>query len=212
MGKLLLGKVLYYAPQTWTSDDSDAIERLKIQYGTSLLYPLSSMGAHVSIVPNHQTNRVTPIETRGNVAFFGAFGYEMDLKQLTPQELIIVEEQIEFYKEHRSTIHNGTFYRLLSPFDHDNQTAWMVVSKDQKTAIVAHYKNLNEVNRAYQRMQLKGLNSQFAYRIKDQSYSGTELMNAGLVITDSSSGQINEQNLQAETHDFDSRLWVLTQE
>ena len=203
--------MLYYAPQTWASDDSDAIERLKIQYGTSLLYPLSSIGAHVSIVPNHQTNRITPIETRGNVAFFGAFGYELDLNQLTSQELLIVEEQIKFYKEYRSVIHNGSFYRLLSPFDNDNQTAWMVVSEDQKTAIVAHYKILNEVNRAYQRMQLKGLHPQFDYQIKQQSYSGTELMNAGLVITDSSSGQIIEQQDQKETHDFDSRIWVLTQ-
>lgn len=209
-GRFDLG-MLYYAPQTWTSDDSDAIERLKIQYGTSLLYPISSIGAHVSMVPNHQTNRITPIETRGNVAFFGAFGYELDLNQLTPQELIIVEEQIKFYKEYRSTIHNGSFYRLLSPFDNDNQTAWMVVSEDQKIAIVAHYKGLNEVNRAYQRMQLKGLNPQFDYQIKHQSYSGTELMNAGLIITDSSSGEINEQNVQKETHDFDSRIWVLTQ-
>src|SRR5699024_11156804 len=115
--------MLYYAPQTWTSDDSDAIERLKIQYGTSLLYPLSSMGAHVSIIPNHQTNRLTPIETRGNVAFFGAFGYELDLNQLTEKELTIVKNQVDFYKNYRSVIHNGTFYRLLSPFDSDNHTA-----------------------------------------------------------------------------------------
>ena len=204
--------MLYYAPQTWTSDDSDAIERLKIQYGTSLLYPVSSIGAHVSMVPNHQTNRITPIETRGNVAFFGAFGYELDLNQLKENELDIVKEQIKFYKKYRSVIHNGTFHRLLSPFDHDNQTAWMVVSEDQTTAIVAHYKTLNELNRSYQRMKLEGLNADADYQIDGKMYSGTELMNAGLVITDASSGQINEQNNRAETHDFDSRVWVLTQE
>lgn len=204
--------MLYYAPQTWTSDDSDAIERLKIQYGTSLLYPLSSMGAHVSIIPNHQTNRLTPIETRGNVAFFGAFGYELDLNQLTEKELTIVKNQVDFYKNYRSVIHNGTFYRLLSPFDSDNQTAWMVVSEDQKTAIVAHYKMLNEVNRSYQRLYLQGLHPEFDYQVENQKYNGTELMNAGFVITDASSGQINEQNKRPETHDFDSRVWVLTKE
>lgn len=204
--------MLYYAPQTWTSDDSDAIERLKIQYGTSLLYPLSSMGAHVSIIPNHQTNRLTPIETRGNVAFFGAFGYELDLNQLTEKELTIVKNQVDFYKNYRSVIHNGTFYRLLSPFDSDNQTAWMVVSEDQKTAIVAHYKMLNEVNRSYQRLYLQGLHPEFDYQVENQKYNGTELMNAGFIITDASSGQINEQNKRPETHDFDSRVWVLTKE
>ncbi|MBU5593693.1 alpha-galactosidase [Amphibacillus sp. MSJ-3] len=204
--------MLYYAPQTWTSDDSDAIERLKIQYGTSMLYPVSSMGAHVSIVPNHQTNRITPIETRGNVAFFGAFGYELDLNKLSENELAIVKEQIKFYKKYRSEIHNGLFYRLRSPFTNDNETSWMVVSKDQKIAIVAHYKILNEVNRSYQRLELKGLNKEMTYRIDGQLYSGAELMHAGMVISDASSGQINEQNPRPETHDFDSRIWILTQE
>lgn len=202
--------MLYYAPQTWASDDSDAIERLKIQYGTSLLYPLSSIGAHVSIVPNHQTNRLTPIETRGNVAFFGAFGYELDLNQLTTADLKIVKEQIKFYKKYRSEIHNGTFYRLLSPFDQNNHVAWMVVSKDKKTAIVADYKVLNEVNQPYQRLKLKGLERDFDYCTEQQSFSGTELMTIGLIASDASSGQINEQNKRPETFDFDSRIWVLT--
>ncbi|MEG0294336.1 alpha-galactosidase [Enterococcus sp.] len=202
--------MLYYAPQTWASDDSDAIERLKIQYGTSLLYPLSSIGAHVSIVPNHQTNRLTPIETRGNVAFFGAFGYELDLNQLSEDEIAIVKEQICFYKEYRSVIHNGSFYRLISPFEEGNETAWMVVSQDKKIAIVGHYKVLNEVNRSYHRMALKGLDVDFEYQIGNQLYSGAELLNAGWITTDASSGQINAQNVRPETHDFDSRVWVLT--
>jgi len=204
--------MLYYAPQTWTSDDSDAIERLKIQYGTSFLYPLSSMGAHVSITPNHQTNRVTPIETRGNVAYFGAFGYELDLNQLNSDELAVVKEQIKFYKKYQSIIHNGTFYRLRSPFEKDkNHATWMVVSNDQSTAIVGDYKMLNEVNRSYQRVQLKGLNPNAEYLINDMTYSGEELMNAGLITSDASSGQINEQNNRKETYDFDSSIWVLTQ-
>ncbi|MFR0554257.1 alpha-galactosidase [Loigolactobacillus coryniformis subsp. coryniformis] len=202
--------LLYYAPQTWTSDDSDAIERLKIQYGTSMLYPISSMGAHVSIIPNHQTNRLTPLETRGNVAFFGSFGYELDLNQLTDKEINVVKSQVSFYKKYRSVLHNGTFYRLLSPFNNDEQTAWMVVSPDKKIAIVAHYKTLNQVNRSYQRLKLKGLNATFEYELDNSMYTGCELMNAGLIITDASSGQINEQNKRPETYDFDSRIWVLT--
>ena len=205
--------MLHYAPQAWASDDSDAIERLKIQYGTSMLYPLSSIGAHVSIVPNHQTNRITPIKTRGNVAFFGAFGYELDLNELSEGDLRIVKEQIAFYKKYRTIIHNGTFYRLLSPFDDDNQTAWMVVSHYKKTAIVAHYKTLNEVNAPYRRLKLKGLDNDGFYKIGQNSLrSGIELMRAGLVCSDASSGQINDQNRRPETFDFDSKIWVITQE
>ena len=205
--------MLHYAPQAWASDDSDAIERLKIQYGTSMLYPLSSIGAHVSIVPNHQTNRITPIKTRGNVAFFGAFGYELDLNELSEGDLRIVKEQIAFYKKYRTIIHNGTFYRLLSPFDDDNQTAWMVVSHDKKTAIVAHYKTLNEVNAPYRRLKLKGLDTDGLYNVGQNSLrSGMELMRAGLVCSDASSGQINDQNRRPETFDFDSKIWVITQE
>ncbi|MDQ8248102.1 alpha-galactosidase [Enterococcus faecium] len=205
--------MLHYAPQAWASDDSDAIERLKIQYGTSMLYPLSSIGAHVSIVPNYQTNRITPIKTRGNVAFFGAFGYELDLNELSEGDLRIVKEQIAFYKKYRTIIHNGTFYRLLSPFDDDNQTAWMVVSHDKKTAIVAHYKTLNEVNAPYRRLKLKGLDNDGLYNVGQNSLrSGMELMRAGLVCSDASSGQINDQNRRPETFDFDSKIWVITQE
>lgn len=204
--------MLYYAPQAWASDDSDAIERLKIQYGTSMLYPISSIGAHVSIVPNHQTNRITPIKTRGNVAFFGAFGYELDLNELSEGDVRIVKEQIAFYKKYRTIIHNGTFYRLLSPFDDDNQTAWMVVSHDKKTAIVAHYKTLNEVNAPYRRLKLKGLDNDGLYNVGQNSLrSGMELMKAGLVCSDASSGQINDQNRRPETFDFDSKIWVITQ-
>ena len=200
--------MLYYAPQAWTSDDSDAIERLKIQYGTSLLYPLSSMGAHVSIVPNHQTNRLTPLKTRGNVAFFGSFGYELDLNQLSPEELAEVREQIAFYKHHRELIHNGTFYRLQSPFKGDRQTAWMLVSQDQHTALLGTFKVLNQVNRSHQRLQLKGLAVDKVYRLEGRAYTGAELMRVGLVTTDASSGQLLEDSGQKPSYDFDSKLWL----
>lgn len=204
--------MLYYAPQAWTSDDSDAIERLKIQYGTSLLYPLSSMGAHVSIVPNHQTNRLTPLKTRGNVAFFGSFGYELDLNQLSPEELAEVREQIAFYKRHRELIHNGTFYRLQSPFKGDGQTAWMVVSQDQNTALLGTFKVLNQVNRSHQRLQLKGLALDKVYRLEGRAYMGAELMRVGLVTTDASSGQLLEDSEQKPSYDFDSKLWLFEAE
>ena len=204
--------MIYYAPQAWTSDDSDAIERLKIQYGTSLLYPLSSMGAHVSIVPNHQTNRLTPLKTRGNVAFFGSFGYELDLNQLNPEELAEVREQIAFYKHHRELIHNGTFYRLQSPFKEDGQTAWMLVSQDQNTALLGTFKALNQVNRSHQRLQLKGLAADKVYRLEGRAYTGAELMRVGLVTTDASSGQLLEDSEQKPSYDFDSKLWLFEAE
>ncbi|AWB43662.1 alpha-galactosidase [Paenibacillus sp. CAA11] len=202
--------LLYYAPQCWTSDDTDAIERQKIQYGTSLVYPLSSMGAHVSITPNHQTNRLTPLKTRGNVAIFGAFGYELDLNKLDPADCLLVKEQISFYKQHQSLIHNGKFYRLVSPFEGTrNRTSWMVVAADQSQALLAVYKGLNEVNWPYDRIVLHGLDPEAVYEIEEKEYTGAELMNIGFIVSDSSSGQINEQNPLPETFDFDSKIWVI---
>ena len=105
--------MLYYAPQGWTSDDTDAIERLKIQYGTSMVYPVSCMGSHVSASPNHQTNRVTPLETRADVAYFGTFGYELDLLKLGEEDKAEIRRQIAFMKEKRDLIQKGTFYQQI---------------------------------------------------------------------------------------------------
>ena len=137
--------LLYYAPQVWTSDDSDAIERLKIQYGTSIVYPLSTMGCHVSEVPNQQVSRLTPLETRANVAYFGAFGYELDLSELTTTELHEVKEQIAFYKRARKTFQYGRFTRLMSPFE-DSSTAWQVMSESQEELFVGFYRSLIMAN------------------------------------------------------------------
>lgn len=158
-GGLFDPSMLYYAPQAWTSDNTDAVERLKIQYGTSYVYPLSSMGAHISITPNHQVNRKTSLKFRGDVAFFGVFGYELDLACLSVEELVQVKEQIQFVKKYRSIFQKGTFYRLQSPFTH-NTCAWMVVSEDKKQAIVGEYRVLNEVNAPYKRIYLQGLQPQ----------------------------------------------------
>ena len=164
--------MLYYAPQCWTSDDSDAVERIKIQYGTSYCYPVSSMGAHVSVTPNHQVNRDTPLHTRANVAYFGTFGYELDLNVLSAEEQEEVKRQIMFMKEYRSLFQFGTFYRLQSPFE-NNISAWMVVSKDKKDAVVGWYRVLNGINMPCTRLRLKGLNPDMLSKETRSRITGT---------------------------------------
>lgn len=202
--------MLYYAPQCWTSDDSDAVERLKIQYGTSFAYPVSSMGAHVSITPNHQLFRNTPLKTRGDVAAFGAFGYELDLARLSEEERVMVREQIAFVKKYRKLIHTGDFYRLKSPFE-GNITAWMVVSQDKKQAIIAYFKVLNDVNCEFRRLKLEGLDESLLYEVEADKeafgdFYGNELMNIGLVTSDASAG---ETRLDEACGDYWSRIYIL---
>ena len=181
--------MLYYAPQGWTSDDTDAIERLKIQYGTSMVYPVSCMGSHVSASPNHQTNRVTPIETRADVAYFGTFGYELDLLKLDEEDKAEIRRQIAFMKEKRDLIQKGTFYRLKSPFE-GNETAWMIVSEDQKKALVGYYRVMQLVNVGFKRLKLKGLKEDTCYKVSGYDYDcyGDELMQVGMILSDSASG------------------------
>ena len=195
--------MLYYAPQCWTSDDTDAIERLKIQYGTSLVYPLSSMGSHVSNIPNHQTFRKVPLQTRANVAYFGTFGYELDVNSLSDEEKEIIKKQIVFMKQYRSLFQFGTFYRLKSPFE-GNETAWMVVSKERDLAIVGYYRTLQEVNVGYRRLLLEGLDENKVYHVNDLDLYGDELMNVGLIISDSSCGE-NKDGIG----DYYSKLYIL---
>lgn len=172
--------ILHYMPQNWTSDDTDGVERLKIQYGTSLIYPISAMTAHVSAVPNHQTGRSTSIDFRGNVAMAGNFGYELDVTKMSDEEKEKIKEQVKLYKEMRELVQFGDFYRLLSPFD-GNYTAWMFVSDDKKEAAVFVYKVLSVPNDALFRFKLEGLNKDFAYVVdNDVTISGEQLMNYGL--------------------------------
>ena len=200
--------MLYYAPQTWTSDDSDAIERIKIQYGTSMVYPLSSMGAHVSVTPNHQLFRNTPLSTRANVAYFGAFGYELNIAKLSEEEQEEIKKQVEFVKQYRGLIQKGTFYRLLSPFE-GNIAAWIVVSEDKKDAIMGYYKILNDVNCPYRRLCLHGLDEKMEYTIEgvDGVYSGRELMKAGMITSDPSAGQVLDGGETCT--DFWSKIYLL---
>ena len=155
--------MLSYMPQIWTSDDSDANERTHIQNGTSFGYPLSSMAAHVSAVPNHQTLRSIPLETRFNVACFGVLGYEIDITKLTRAEKRVVSEQTAFYKEHRELLQFGSFSRLTSD---DNHVVWQVVSEDRKEAIVLFYQRTAMPNPPGDVMKVTGL-------LPDQLYEVT---------------------------------------
>lgn len=217
--------MLFYAPQAWLSDDSDAVERLRIQWGASLCYPPSSMGAHVSASPNHQVGRVTPIATRAAVAFFGAFGYELDPARLPQSELDSVKNQISFYKAHRTLFRTGRFIRLVSPYD-GTDASWMVVSADRSRAIVAFYRVLGKPFPVAVRVKLAGLEADAAYRITvwpapvAESASaqaadgartgesaltvrgGDELMYSGLRVLDSAF-------FEPQTGDFWARLFVL---
>lgn len=176
---------LYYMPQTWTSDNTDAAERLKIQYGTSMVYPIVSMGSHVSAVPNHQVNRITSLETRGNVAMSGNLGYELDVTKMSDEEKVAVKKQVNLYKEIRNTIQFGDFYRLKSPFE-ANETAWMFVSEDGKEAIVYYFRVLAEANVDYKPIKLKGIDVNSEYKLMDDErvFGGDELMYVGLNIPD----------------------------
>ncbi|OBR63256.1 alpha-galactosidase [Paenibacillus oryzae] len=173
--------MLYYMPQTWTSDNTDAVSRLKIQYGTSIVYPVSAMGSHVSAVPNHQVNRITSLSTRGHVALSGNFGYELDLTGFSEEEQVEVKAQVALYKEVRHLVQFGDFYRLLSPFE-GNDTAWMFVAKDKSEAFAVFVTVLQEPNPVLGRFRLQGLDAGKNYILKGSEtvYGGDELMYAGL--------------------------------
>ncbi|RKM60693.1 alpha-galactosidase [Butyrivibrio sp. XB500-5] len=173
--------MLYYAPQAWCSDNTDAIDRIRIQYGSSFGYPISSIGAHVSAVPNQQTGRSASIDTRANVAYFGTFGYELDLNHITDDEFETVKKQISFMKENRELLQFGTFYRLRSPFEKD-QAAWMVVSKDKKKAILGFYCMRANVNQLPGFLKLAGLDKDLVYVLRGEEYHGDELMNMGVTL------------------------------
>ena len=160
--------MLYYMPQTWTSDNTDSFERLLIQEGTSLLYPLSSISNHVSGDRSHQVMRHTPLETRFNVACFGVLGYELDLSAITPFEEKVIVEQIKFYKEYRDLFQYGTFKRLQSVYD-TNYTIWMVISRDKKQAILGFFQKLAKPNPGFDTIKISDLNDEMMYTIKSRT-------------------------------------------
>lgn len=176
---------IYYMPQSWTSDNTDAVERMKIQYGTSLAYPISSITAHVSAVPNHQTGRSTSLKTRGETAMSAVFGYELDLTKLSPEEKKQVKEQIISYQTIRPVIQYGHYYRLASPFE-ENIVAWMFVSPKQDEAIVFLGRILASAQPAFHEVYLLGLDDEALYQEQTSKrlFSGAELMTVGLYFPD----------------------------
>lgn len=173
--------MLYYSPQIWTSDDTDAMERLEIQYGTSIVYPPSSMSAHVSACPNHQTGRITKFKTRGHVAMAGAFGYELDINNLTDEERSLVREQIADYHKYYNVIHNGDYYRLISPIENRHYCAWEYVSPE-KDEVLFTFVSVRSKIRTIMFVKLLGLDPDKRYRDEATGhvYTGRTLMSAGL--------------------------------
>lgn len=175
--------MLYYSPQIWCSDNTDAINRTRIQYGTSFFYPVSAVGAHVSAVPNHQTGRVTSFHTRGVTAMAGTFGYELNPALLSDEEKQQIREQIASYKKYERLINEGTYWRLSDPI-HDEIAAWMSVSKEQDRALVSVVRLMAEANQAAVYVRLRGLKPEAVYleEYSGKQYSGAALMHTGIVL------------------------------
>ncbi len=175
------GGMLYHTPQIWCSDNTDAVDRLRIQYGTSFCYPPCTMGAHVSKVPNEQTGRTVSLDTRGIVAMSGAFGYEMDLGELDGEEKEQVKEQTAFYMEHFELIQQGDHYRLSDPFQDGPYTAWAHVSPDGREALVCVVTGCVHAAAPFRALRLKGLDPRASYRVNggEERWPGDVLMAAG---------------------------------
>ncbi|MCD7715508.1 MAG: alpha-galactosidase [Lachnospiraceae bacterium] len=176
--------MLYYCPQIWCSDDSDAIERLKIQHGTSYGYPISSMGSHVSAVPNHQTGRVASLHTRGVVAMSGTFGYELDLTKLTEDEKDKIRQQIKDFHEYYWLIQKGSYYRLTNPQKDDYYTAWEFAAEDKSEALLNVVVTHVQANPQFPCIRLQGLEETALYQVAgtDIKLTGAALMYGGYVI------------------------------
>ncbi len=183
------GGMLYYSPQIWCSDDTDAVERLMIQEGTALVYPVSAMGAHVSDCPNHTVGRVTPFETRGRVALCGTFGYELDITKISEEDRAAIPGQIEKYHKYNSLISTGDYYRLASYSKNRFYDAYMIVSKDKNEAIMTFVQVLGRPNHHSRLLKLSGLDPEKEYMVEFENDEksnvrahGDTLMNAGLLV------------------------------
>ena len=178
--------MLYYSPQIWCSDDTDAIERLEIQEGTALIYPLCSMGAHVSVCPNHTVGRVTPFTTRGHVALAGTFGYELDITKLPEEERKLIPEQTAMYHKYHELIREGEYYRILSSRENHRSDCWAVASEDKSEVLVTYVQVLAQANMPSRKVRLRGFDPAKKYRLEgtDEVYSGEMLMNAGFRMKD----------------------------
>ncbi len=193
--------MLFYSPQIWCSDDTDAIERLSIQEGTAIVYPLSSMGAHVSDCPNHTVGRVTPFETRGYVALAGTFGYELDITKISEKDIDLIPKQVQMYHKFNSLVRMGDYYRISSYRENGYNDCWMVVSKEKNHALITYIKVLARPNSRSVLIKPQGLHPDASYRIncdkevlslenkgKGISLHGDTIMNAGILINESALG------------------------
>ena len=176
--------MLYYSPQIWCSDDTDAIERLSIQEGTELIYPLSTMGAHVSDCPNHTVGRTTPFMTRAHVALAGTFGYELDITKISSEEREMIPEQVALYHKYNDLVREGDYYRIASYRENGLYDCYMVVAKDKREALVTYVQVLGRPNVHSRKIKLLGLNEAADYRLDGTGkvYGGDLLMNAGILV------------------------------
>ncbi len=177
--------MLYYSPQIWCSDDTDAIERLKIQYGTSMCYPCSAMGAHVSDCPNHTVGRNTPFSTRGHVAMVGTFGYELDVTRIPQQDRDAIPGQIKEFNKYNKLVRTGDQYRIGNMFEDNTWDSWMFVAKDKSEALFEFIQVMGRPNYRSRRIKLKGLDPDRYYYQEDkpeEKLSGAALMSCGINI------------------------------
>lgn len=188
--------MLYYSPQIWCSDDTDAIERLSIQEGTALIYPLSTIGAHVSDCPNHTVGRTTPFMTRANVALAGTFGYELDITRIKEEERAMIPEQTALYHKYNTLVREGDYYRIASYRENGKYDCYMVVSKDKGEALVTYIQVVGRPNVHSRKIKLAGLMPGGDYRLEETGmvYGGDLLMNAGMLV----------ENMQG---DYQSKLY-----
>ncbi len=176
--------MLYYSPQIWCSDDTDAIERLKIQEGTSLIFPLSTMGAHVSDCPNHIVGRTTPFKTRGDVALAGTFGYELDITRISDEDRADISRQVALYHKYNHLVRGGDYYRLSSYQRNHEYDAYMVVSKDKREALITYVQVLASPNSSRKLLKVPGLMAETRYLVEgsDTQLLGSTLEKVGFVI------------------------------
>lgn len=192
--------MLYYMPQAWVSDNTDAASRVHIQYSTSLLYPPVMQCAHVSEVPNHQMGRSTSLEMRGAVAMSGNYGLMLDLMRSDSERDEAVKQQIAFYKQHRQLLQFGTFWRLVSPWENTDFAAWMFVAPDQSEALVMAFSLVSQATAPLRLLRLAGLALDARYRLdeSENEIGGDELVHRGMWINPPLS------------RDYTSRIWHLT--
>ena len=174
--------MLYYSPQIWCSDNADPVERLMVQEGTHLVYPLSTTGTHVADSPNHVNGRVTPFSTRADIALAGTFGYELDVTRIPEEERAMIPAQIEKYKKYRHLIQTGDYYRIASFSENNRYDSYMVVSKDQNKAILVYVQVVTDSNVLTKKLKLYGLCPGRKYIVDGAEYLGSTLMNAGYIL------------------------------